>query len=56
MQVAEGPLNRAIAESETRFSLTAMDARITFMPGESGEATSLVLHQGGRELTATRID
>jgi CubicO group peptidase (beta-lactamase class C family) len=42
------------AESETRFFLKAVDAQIEFARDERGSATDLTLHQGGRDVKATR--
>jgi CubicO group peptidase (beta-lactamase class C family) len=44
------------AESETAFFLKVVDARVVFTPGPDGRAVQLVLHQGGQEITAKRID
>jgi CubicO group peptidase (beta-lactamase class C family) len=40
--------------SETEYFLKVVDARITFVRGADGKATGLVLHQGGRDMPATR--
>jgi len=40
--------------SETEFFPKVVDARITFVRGADGKVTQLVLHQGGRDMTATR--
>jgi CubicO group peptidase (beta-lactamase class C family) len=42
-------------ESETKFFLKVIDAQITFVRGADGKVTHLILHQGGREQTAKRI-
>jgi hypothetical protein len=34
-------------ESETKFFLRVVDAKITFAKDESGKVTHLILHQGG---------
>ena len=41
-------------ESETKFFLKEVDAQLEFFTGEAGGVTHAVLHQGGRELRATR--
>lgn len=41
-------------ESETEFFLRVVEAQITFVV-ENGEVTSLILHQGGADQTATKI-
>ncbi len=42
------------AESETRFFPKVVDAEIEFTSNPKGEVTGLVLHQGGRDMTAVR--
>jgi hypothetical protein len=42
-------------QSETEFFLKVVDARITFQRGE-GKVTGLVLHQGGRDVPAKRLE
>jgi CubicO group peptidase (beta-lactamase class C family) len=42
------------AESETKFFLKAVDAQVEFVKNEKGEVTGLVLHQGGRDMKATK--
>ncbi len=42
------------AESETRFFVRIVDAQIDFVRDSTGEVTHLVLHQGGRDVTAPR--
>jgi hypothetical protein len=44
------------AESPTRFFLEVVDAQITFTVDASGSPTGLVLHQGGRDQQAERIE
>jgi hypothetical protein len=34
-------------ESDTKFFLTAIDAKITFVKDDTGKVTHLILHQGG---------
>ena len=43
-------------ESETAFFLKVVDARVVFNPGTDGRAEELVLHQGGRQMPAKRVD
>ncbi len=38
-----------------KFFLEAVEAQITFHPGTAGVADSLVLHQGGRDVTGKRL-
>jgi hypothetical protein len=44
------------AQSETEFFYKVVDAQITFVVDSSGRASSLVLHQGGRDMPANRIE
>jgi CubicO group peptidase (beta-lactamase class C family) len=47
---------RIFPSSDHEFFLTAVDARITFVPGAAdGPAASLILHQNGVDQTAPRI-
>lgn len=41
-------------ESETEFFYKAVDAQITFVKDKQGRATSLILHQNGQHLKATK--
>lgn len=43
-------------ESTTRYFVKEFEAELEFVPGASGRATEAVLHQGGRETHAKRID
>jgi hypothetical protein len=43
-------------QSPTEFFADVVDAQITFVPGEGGPATSLILHQGGANFHVQRID
>jgi CubicO group peptidase (beta-lactamase class C family) len=42
-------------ESPTGFFLKRVDAQVSFLIGPDGRATSLVLHQNGRDLPAPRV-
>jgi len=44
------------ASSNTEFFATMVMASIRFVQNPQGQATALVLHQGGRDITAPRID
>ncbi|MBB6245671.1 M56 family metallopeptidase [Rhodanobacter sp. A1T4] len=44
------------ASSDTEFFATMVKASISFVQSPQGQATALVLHQGGRDTTAPRID
>jgi CubicO group peptidase (beta-lactamase class C family) len=43
-------------ESEKDYFLKAVDAQITFVTDKQGRATELILHQGGRDQHAKRIE
>ncbi len=43
-------------QSPTEFFSDVVNAQITFVPGEGGPATSLILHQGGVNFHMQRID
>lgn len=42
-------------ESQSKFFYKVVDAQLTFVVGEDGRATSLVLHQFGMDQTASRL-
>lgn len=46
---------RVLARSKTEFFYTVVDAQITFVPGEDGKVTKLILHQNGLDLDAMRV-
>jgi len=46
---------RMFPTSDSTYRLTAVDAQFEFHRGQSGHATEVVLHQGGRDMPATRI-
>jgi len=43
-------------ESETDFFSTAIDAQISFVKDEKGNVTKLILHQGGEDQVAEKIE
>jgi hypothetical protein len=43
------------AENETEFFYKVVDAQITFTRDGDGKTTGLVLHQGGRDIPASRV-
>ncbi|HEX2254028.1 MAG TPA: serine hydrolase [Thermoanaerobaculia bacterium] len=55
-QATGQPRFQVFPESEQRWFLEVVDAVIEFQRGEDGAADSLVLHQGGQEIPAQRID
>ena len=55
-QMTGQPKADIYAESPTEFFLKVVDAQISFVTGAQGDATALVLHQAGLDITLTRID
>lgn len=53
-QATNQPRIPIFAESETRFFLKVVDAQLEFHKAPSGEVTSVVLHQNGRDVTGKR--
>ncbi len=49
-QATGQPKFPVFAESETKFFLKVVDARLEFFENEKGDVTHLVLHQGGRDM------
>lgn len=45
-----------LAETETQFFITEVDAQITFVTDQQGRVTGLVLHQAGQEILAKKLD
>ncbi|MGH9685889.1 MAG: DUF3471 domain-containing protein [Candidatus Acidiferrales bacterium] len=43
-------------ESEKKFFLKVVDAQITFVTGEQGKATEMILHQNGMDHTGKRVN
>jgi hypothetical protein len=43
-------------ESETKFFLKVTDAQVTFVRDEKGEVSHLILHQGGEDTMAKKIE
>jgi len=54
LQATGQPRFQLFPESEREFFLKEVDAQITFVK-EAGGVTALLLHQGGRDLTATKL-
>ena len=55
-QATNQPRFELFAESPREFFLKVVDAQITFVVDASGRATSLVLHQNGRNTPGNRIE
>jgi CubicO group peptidase (beta-lactamase class C family) len=53
-QITGQPKFPLFAESETKFFLKVVDAQVEFFKDAQGKVTHLVIHQGGRDTTATR--
>lgn len=56
IQLGDQPQFPLFAESDARFFLEAVDAQITFVVDAAGQPTALILHQGGRDQQAARIN
>jgi hypothetical protein len=55
-QIAGQPRAELFAESDKKLFLTVVDAQVTFETGDAGGVTQLVLHQGGRDMPAKRLE
>ncbi len=56
VRLGDQPRFPAYPESESKFFFEVVDAQITFVLDEDGRAASLILHQGGRDQEAKRIE
>ena len=56
LQLIGQPRLEVFPESERGFFYKVVDAQITFETDSQGPATDLVLHQGGQDLRATRME
>jgi CubicO group peptidase (beta-lactamase class C family) len=56
LRLGDQPRFPLFAESTTKFFLEAVDAQISFILDADGRPGSLVLHQGGRDLPAPKIE
>ena len=56
VQATGQPKFEIYPESETEFFLKVTDAQITFVVDEDGAVTGLILHQGGRDLPAPKLE
>lgn len=54
-QATGQPFFEIFAESENKFFLKVVDAQIEFNKDESGNATSMILFQGGRQMPGKKI-
>jgi len=55
-QATGQPKAEVFPDSEHDFFLTVVDAQVTFVTDGQGHATEVILHQGGRDQEAKRID
>ena len=55
-QATGQPKFQIFPDSATEYFLKVVDAQITFLTDEKGRASSLVLHQNGRDLPAKRME
>jgi serine-type D-Ala-D-Ala carboxypeptidase/endopeptidase len=56
VQLTNQPRAAVYSKSDTEFFYKVVDARITFETDPQGHANTLILHQGGRDQKAKRID
>ncbi len=56
VRLGDQPRFHVYPESESKFFYEVVDAQITFVQNAAGETVSLVLHQGGRDQEAKRIE
>ncbi len=56
IQLADQPSIPIYPESESDFFCKDVDAQITFKKDKDGKVTELVLHQGGADISAKRIE
>lgn len=56
LRLGDQPQFPLFAESDERFFLEAVDAQITFVVNSAGQSTALILHQGGRDQQAAKVD
>ncbi|MDQ3618384.1 MAG: DUF3471 domain-containing protein, partial [Pseudomonadota bacterium] len=56
VRLGDQPRFPLFPESESKFFLEVVDAQITFIVDAAGQPTGLVLHQGGRDQKATKIE
>jgi CubicO group peptidase (beta-lactamase class C family) len=54
-QATGQPKFEVFAKGDKEFFLKVVDAQLTFVTGADGKATSVILHQGGRDQEAKRV-
>jgi CubicO group peptidase (beta-lactamase class C family) len=55
-QATNQPKFEVFAESETDFFLMVVDAQVTFVRGDDGKVSHLILHQGGQDQKAVKVE
>ncbi len=55
LQATNQPRVELFAEGDKDYFLEAVDASITFVVGDDGKVTALVLHQNGANVTGARV-
>jgi CubicO group peptidase (beta-lactamase class C family) len=55
-QLTGQPQAQIFPESQTKFFLKVVDAQLTFVKTADGRVTEVILHQGGRDQAARRIE
>jgi CubicO group peptidase (beta-lactamase class C family) len=55
-QLPGQPRVRLFPMGEREFSLTVVDARVTFAPAVAGQSPAMVLHQSGRDVPGKRVE
>lgn len=56
LQLSGQPKVELFAESDSEFFLKVVPAQVTFAADEGGRVEALILHQGGHDMVAPRID
>ncbi len=56
VRLGDQPRFPVFAESESKFFFEVVDAQVTFVANEVGHIVSLILHQGGRDQVAKRLE
>ena len=56
VQATGQPRFEVVPVTQTRFALTAVEAQVSFVTEGDGPATRMILHQGGRDTPAARVE
>ncbi len=54
-QATGQPVVELVPEAEDKFYLKTVNARVSFIKDDKGRVTSLVIHQGGREISGKKL-